>query len=176
MIDRSVLPFPQLLLSWWSALPSPPSRDLVLGEDSTFLRKSREREELRREERWREERERERASERGRGRRRPWMRRLGHDASCIWVSIKTTGNGSWLIYLFYGYGFCCFGSLGFCLFLCVVGFSESSLSRLIWFLCMRFEALDLETPHSCRFGNLLTTLETHLQLWILQAFRLQILT
>jgi hypothetical protein len=28
------------------------------------------------------------------------MRRLGHDASCIWVSIKTTGNGSWLIYLF----------------------------------------------------------------------------
>jgi hypothetical protein len=28
------------------------------------------------------------------------MRRLGHDASCIWVSIKTIGNGSWLIYLF----------------------------------------------------------------------------
>ncbi len=67
MIDRSLLPFPQLLLPWWSALPPPPSRDLVLGEDSTFLhryhlRKSREREELRREERERE-REREREEE-----------------------------------------------------------------------------------------------------------------
>jgi hypothetical protein len=81
----------------------------------------------------------------------------------------------WFICLFWLW-FLLFWELGFCLFLCVIGFSESSLSRLIWFLCMCFEALDLETPHSCRFGNLLTTLETHLRLWILQAFRLQILT